>query len=95
MHNGCHEVDREKAASLVKNMIVPDKKSAIWKNPYFSSKGRRLKNIDIHMKDLMNLQQVAENRRGRVSYDMVLVKKLSKDFLTDLEKEKAAEEKRV
>ena len=36
MNSGVHEFDRERATSLVKNMVLPSKKSEIWKNPYFA-----------------------------------------------------------
>ena len=49
-----HDQDREKASSLVKNLVLPQKEE-VERNPYFNKKPDPEPSLNLHAKDLLSI----------------------------------------
>ena len=59
MKNGVHDLDREKASSIIANISIPSQKKQIQElkqNPYFAEDKREEEPLDLKIKDLIKLQ---------------------------------------
>ena len=75
--NVIHEADREKASSLVKNMVVPPLK-VLRKNPIFNRKVLPELEIKLRAEDLFSMNQLDKNTYNKTLENPVAQKKTIK-----------------
>ena len=58
MKNKVHDIDREKASSIIANISIPSQKKQLQElkqNPYFADEKRHEQPLDFKLKDLIKL----------------------------------------
>ena len=72
MQSELHEDDREKATAIVKNMYPPPWQTkegrALKRNPFFASSMEKEENVNLHVQDLLKLQQIACKKVPKIKY---------------------------